>query len=814
MIDPSEGPPDSHIMSDGPGGVPFDYGFSMTLSPGFNSVGSQMPFPVFDLETGNGVNEDVTAAALYGQQQTTSSLSVSSDAVPISMRDDDGFFGTTTSLFPGGQQPDEHTSLFYSSDAVPTTSMGYFANGNSSSSTSDSSNNIIGSDPVADELGGEWERKLDFNSPPQSQDSSTAATTTTTDFEDFNEESEQGSDDIIIDDDSLLGESSVNSDQIMFMDSSVIPSPSTNSPPSPTEAVQVGGKLCHVSMDSVKGFVQDFRNVLLSNREKYQCSRPKTNKALGYKYRQTRELITSFYKEHVSRCPVPTRIYTAYSMLRGDYREEKNAGFVILAFNVNTLDDSHLHELTEIIDDKVRDWISCDILASVLAGMVKRNRVPAKSVLDWMSSNSVWRQRCCCITFSKLVHQPGSNYSDTVVSLCKSCLRSPPLPPLQTAAGVLFRELCTVDEALAIATMRDNLLRMDPSCIRTATEKLNEASKKELFASTAGNAGGNGGNLRTTTDSLVLPGSEESVWTARATLSCSDLPSPQMGPTASNSTSNNNNNNNSNSTFVVPVRNNPVSPGRSKTKRQSAKGKPSMTPPPSSPDILKPVPTPSSRRSLSSMRFDNSAFGGNNSMLGAVSAALGASIMRPPSTPQHQTGSHHVTPTHSVSPTPSTPTRKRPKPYNLSPALLKQNPTNATLAAAVTASASAVNLDRCAPPLQDHMISTSSTGNNGGNTQNNGPNGKNLSRAAALFYSNSSNVIGSSSSFGMPRQSLSPARTQSVQQISMQRRQLQLQHHLVPPRGMSPSRSLMAQPRSMSTPPYQFHRQQQPSKRK
>jgi len=324
---------------------------------------------------------------------------------------------------------------------------------------------------------------------------------------------------------------------------------------------------------------------------------------------------------------------------------------------------------------------------------------------------------------------------------------------------------------------------MDPSCLRLATEKLSEASKTKIYS------------LRSSTDSIVLPGPDEAVWTAtaKATKSMSSSDLPQVSATSS--------------VVVPPVRNTPVSPGRQKIKRQT-KPKPSVTPPPSSPDILKPVPTPMARRSLSSMRFDNSAFGGN-SMFGAVSAALGSSIMRPPSTPQHQAGSHHVTPTHSMSPTPSsTPTRKRPKPYtNLSPALLKQNPTNQTLAAAVTASASAANLDRCAPPLQEHLSS-------GGNSQSNGSNNtSNLSRAAALFYSNSSTMMGGGTPFGIPRQSLSPARPQSVQQINMQRRQLQQFQHHIPPRGLSPSRNLMPQPRSLSTPPYQFSRQQ-PSKRK
>lgn len=290
--------------------------------------------------------------------------------------------------------------------------------------------------------------------------------------------------------------------------------------------------------------------------------------------------------------------------------------------------------------------------------------------------------------------------------------------------------------------------------------------------------------------------------------------------------------------MVVPART-AVSPAPgARRKKRTAKTKgasdgplliapsPSVSPAPGSPDLAAPVPVAATtqplRRTHSLGRFGRDSLGA--SMLGgcgvgsissstadaaAAAAALGASIVRAPSTPHTS-----LTPALGAMGLATTPTKKRTRaPYrtNVSPALLAQNPTSATLAAAVAASASTANLDRCAPALGDRKFAGYGANYLGSATKSTcfrqqQPQQPPLPSAAQQAQAQAQAQLqqqqqqhyfglGGAGVRGTPQlqaqqQGLRPAKSMPVQQmINAQKKQIaqqQLQHHLGHARGAAP----------------------------
>lgn len=520
-------------------------------------------------------------------------------------------------------------------------------------------------------------------------------------------------------------------------------------PASPSETVLVGGRSRHVSMDVVRSLVHDFQALLLlrarddastaaaqAGAGTTSNTRTKTGSgSLGYKLAPLIQLLLTFYGEHMARLPRVTQICAAYAMLRGEYTEERYAGVLVLAKNARSLTEAHLRELAALVDARVRDWVACDLLAGkVLFPVMRRDAKLVAPVLAWKDAPSPWRQRCCCVAFTKLLHITGAAHASAAAALCDTCLGKPERTPSEVLAA-LVQELAAASPALAVTALRRHAAALGPERLSLLTEQLDPALRAQLADLHHGGVGSGGG---ATTPSQISS-STGAATTGTTGNNSSVLPSTLLvPPTMSSNVAASTVGKNNASTIVpqqsqqqqqqslafettgilVPNRAASTSIATTSTgggiatttatrrKKRTTKTKgasdgplliapsPSVSPAPGSPDLAAPVPVAATqplRRTHSLGRFGRDSLG-----------ALGPDVLVP--APSRTPAAPHtsLTPALAAMGLATTPTKKRTRaPYrtNLSTALLTQNPTSATLAAAVAASAAAANLDRCAPAL-------------------------------------------------------------------------------------------------------------------
>lgn len=202
-------------------------------------------------------------------------------------------------------------------------------------------------------------------------------------------------------------------------------------------------------------------------------------KYYGIKTPQLRSLFQTFYGSRMASQATHVQIYAAYRLMEGAYMEEKSAAVMLLVKNLKHLSDGHVEELGKLVDGHVHEWATCDSLSSKVVNlMIKRNNKVASAVAAWKDSRSIWRLRCCCVSFVKVAR--FAKHNAMIFDICSTCVRHQERF-VQLGVGWLLRELSLAAQPSVISFIKQNYESFTREGLRYAIEKMPKELRTELL---------------------------------------------------------------------------------------------------------------------------------------------------------------------------------------------------------------------------------------------------------------------------------------------------------------------------------------------
>ena len=202
----------------------------------------------------------------------------------------------------------------------------------------------------------------------------------------------------------------------------------------------------------------------------------------GLKTPLLKEVFSSFYSPSISSLPLAAQIFMAFKLLESETFEEKYTSILIFSKNLRTLNAQEtLQDLAKALDSPrcVCEWATCDGIASrVIHYLIVKNAELAAQVASWKSSESIWRQRCACVSFVKMARFGGHN--EIILDLCSTVVRRVERFA-QLGVGWVLRELSLADLEAVVEFIKKNYGQFSREGLRYAIEKMSPSLKKKLL---------------------------------------------------------------------------------------------------------------------------------------------------------------------------------------------------------------------------------------------------------------------------------------------------------------------------------------------